>query len=252
MPKLNRGEQLRLSLEELGPIFIMFGQLLSTRRDLVPDDMIGELVKLQDQVPPFAEAQATTIIEQALGQAVGQLFANFSAKPMASASIAQVHAATLHSGEEVVVKVVRPTIEKIIRQDIKLLFVIARLIEKYLPDGPRLRPVEVVEDYQHTILDELDLNREAANTSQLRRNFENSDLLYVPKVYWDYTCRNVFTMERIDGIPVTDIDALTAQKTDMKLLAERGVEIFFTQVFRDSFFHADMHPVNVFVSRQHT
>jgi ubiquinone biosynthesis protein len=251
MPKLNRGEQLRLSLEELGPIFIKFGQLLSTRRDLVPDDMIGELVKLQDQVPPFAEAQATTIIEQALGQAVGQLFANFSAKPMASASIAQVHAATLHSGEEVVVKVVRPTIEKIIRQDIKLLFVIARLIEKYLPDGPRLRPVEVVEDYQHTILDELDLNREAANTSQLRRNFENSDLLYVPKVYWDYTCRNVFTMERIDGIPVTDIDALTAQKTDMKLLAERGVEIFFTQVFRDSFFHADMHPGNVFVSRQH-
>jgi len=250
-PSQPRGERLRLTLEALGPIFVKFGQILSTRRDLLPDDIIDELAKLQDQVPPFPSQQAVEIIEQALKQPVSTLFAKFDTEPMASASIAQVHAATLHSGEDVVVKVVRPGIEKTIRQDIKLLFVIARLIAKYLPDGRRLRPVEVVDDYQHTILDELDLQREGANTSQLRRNFEHSALLYIPEIYWDYSNRQVLTMERIHGIPVTDVAALEAQHTNMKALAETGVEIFFTQVFRDSFFHADMHPGNIFVSRQH-
>ena len=249
VPALSRGERLRRSLEELGPVFIKFGQMLSTRRDLLADDIIDELAKLQDQVPPFPSAQSINIIEQALGKPVNELFADFTTNPMASASVAQVHAAILHSGEEVVVKVIRPGIEKTIRQDIKLLFSMARLIEKYLADGRRLRPMEVVDDYQHTILDELDLQREGANTSQLRRNFEDSELLYVPEIHWDFTNRKVLTMERIHGIPVTDMAALKAQGTNMKLLAERGVIIFFTQVFRDSFFHADMHPGNVFVSR---
>ncbi|MBD2857963.1 ubiquinone biosynthesis regulatory protein kinase UbiB [Spongiibacter sp. KMU-158] len=249
-PKGERGRHLRLALESLGPIFIKFGQILSTRRDLLPPDMADELAKLQDQVPPFPSDQAMALIEKALGQPIAQLFSEFDQQPLASASIAQVHTATLPSGQKVVVKVVRPGIEKIIRQDIKLLFSLARLAHDYLPDGPRLRPVEVVEDYQHTIFDELDLKREAANTSQLRRNFQSSEILYVPEVFWDYTRRNVLTMERIYGIPVTDIAALQAQGTDMKKLAERGVEIFFTQVFRDSFFHADMHPGNIFVSRE--
>lgn len=250
-PRQSRGERLRLSLEALGPIFVKFGQMLSTRRDLLPDDIIQELAKLQDQVPPFPQEQAVAIIEQALGKPVAGLYAEFDRNPMASASVAQVHAATLHSGEQVVVKVIRPGIEKTIRQDIALLFTLARLIEKHLPDGRRLRPLEVVDDYQITILDELDLQREGANTSQLRRNFEGSELLYVPEVHWDYTNRMVLTMERIYGVPVTDIEALKAQNTNMPLLAERGVEIFFTQVFRDSFFHADMHPGNIFVSTEH-
>ncbi len=251
IPDQSRGARLRQALEELGPIFVKFGQMLSTRRDLLPDDIIDELAKLQDQVPPFPSQQAIDIIEGALGQSVDNLFAQFSAQPMASASVAQVHAATLFSGEEVVVKVIRPGIELTIQQDIKLLFTLAKLIERYFPDGRRLRPVDVVDDYQITILDELDLQREGANTSQLRRNFANSDLLYVPEVHWDFTNRHVLTMERIHGIPVTDIKALEQQNTNMKALAERGVEIFFTQVFRDSFFHADMHPGNIFVSRQH-
>ena len=250
VPQLSRGERLRLSLEALGPIFVKFGQALSTRSDLLPDDIITEMEKLQDQVPPFPQQQAINIIENGLGQPIDKLFAEFTAEPMASASVAQVHAATLHSGEKVVVKVVRPDIEKVIRLDIKLMFSLAKLITRYLPYGRRLRPVEVVDDYQHTILDELDLQREGANTSQLRRNFADSDMLYVPEVYWDYTRRNILTMERIHGIPVTDIPALQQQNTNMQVLAERGVEIFFTQVFRDSFFHADMHPGNVFVSRE--
>ncbi len=246
-PDLPRGVRLRKALEELGPVFIKFGQMLSTRRDMLPEDIADELARLQDAVPPFPESEAIAIIERALGKPVLELFAEFETEPMASASVAQVHAATLHSGERVVVKVVRPDIEPVIRQDVALMLTLARLIQKYLPDGKRLRPVEVVQNYELTILDELDMGREAANTSQLRRNFVDNKLLYVPEVYWDYTCRNVFVMERIGGIPVTDLDALRASGTDLKLLAERGVEIFFTQVFRDSFFHADMHPGNIFV-----
>jgi ubiquinone biosynthesis protein len=247
-PRLSRGERLRRALEDLGPIFVKFGQLLSTRRDLLPDDIADELAKLQDQVPPFASALAVAQIEAALGQSVDVLFAEFDSNPLASASIAQVHTATLHSGEHVVVKVLRPGIRTIIRQDVDLMFMLARFVQRYLPDGRRLRPVEVVNEYQHTIFDELDLRREGANTSQLRRLWINSGLLYVPAVFWDYTRENVLVLERIHGIPVTDVPALMAQGTDMKLLAERGVEIFFTQVLRDSFFHADMHPGNIFVS----
>ena len=247
VPDMPRGERIRKALEDLGPVFIKFGQMLSTRRDLLPEDIADELAKLQDNVPPFPEAESIAIIETALGKPVSQLYATFASTPMASASVAQVHAATLHSGEDVVVKVVRPGIEPVIRQDLSLMFTLAKLVARYSPDGRRLRPVEVVSDYKLTILDELDLGREAANASQLRRNFEGSKLVYVPQVYWDYTRRNVFTMERISGIPVTDMDTLRSKNVDLKLLAERGVEIFFTQVLRDSFFHADMHPGNIFV-----
>ncbi len=247
VPDLNRGARLRKALEELGPVFIKFGQMLSTRRDLLPEDIADELAKLQDDVPPFPESQSVAIIEETLGKPVAELYANFEASPMASASVAQVHAARLHSGEEVVVKVVRPDIELVIRQDIALMFTLAKLVNRYAPDGKRLRPLEVVRDYELIILDELDLAREAANASQLRRNFEDGKLVYVPQVYWDYTRREVFTMERIYGIPVTDMEVLREKKVDLKLLAERGVEIFFTQVLRDSFFHADMHPGNIFV-----
>lgn len=246
-----RAQRLRLLLEQLGPIFIKFGQMLSTRRDLLPDDIADELAKLQDQVAPFDPKQAKQLIESSLGQPVEQLFAEFDTQPLASASIAQVHCAKLPDCQEVVVKVVRPGIEKVIRSDIRLLEFLAKLIQNYHPEGFRLRPVEVVEDYKHTILDELDLQREAANTQALRRNFDNSELLYVPQVHWDYCRRNVLVMERIYGIPCTDTEALTANGTNMKLLAERGVEIFFTQVFRDSFFHADMHPGNIFISTEH-
>lgn len=247
----SRGERLRLALESLGPVFIKFGQLLSTRRDLLPDDIAFELAKLQDQVPPFANARAREIVETALKQPVNELFASFDEAPLASASVAQVHAATLKDGREVVVKIIRPGIRAVIEKDVRLLFTLARLVQRYLPDGRRLRPVEVVRDYELTIYDELDLQREGANTSQLRRNFAESELLYVPEVFWEFSRRNVLVMERIDGIAVTDIAALEAQNTDMKKLAERGVEIFFTQVFRDSFFHADMHPGNIFVARKH-
>jgi ubiquinone biosynthesis protein len=248
VPAMGRGERIRRTLEELGPVFIKFGQMLSTRRDLLPADIADELAKLQDNVPPFPEQQAIDIIEAALGKPIDQIFATFDRTPMASASVAQVHSATLADGKQVVVKVVRPDIEPIIQQDIALMMTLARLAKRYLPEGRRLRPVEVVSDYKLTILDELDLAREAANASQLRRNFEGSNLLYIPEVYWDYTRRNVFVMERIFGIPVTDLDTLRAKGANLKVLAERGVEIFFTQVFRDSFFHADMHPGNIFVN----
>jgi ubiquinone biosynthesis protein len=247
IPDMPRGARLRRALEELGPVFIKFGQMLSTRRDLLPDDIADELAKLQDNVPPFPQEQAIAIIEKAFGKSVSELFAHFEATPLASASVAQVHCATLHSGEQVVVKVVRPDIEAVIREDIALMFTLARLAAKYHPNGRRLRPVEVVADYELVILDELDMAREAANASQLRRNFENNKLLYVPEVHWDYTCHQVLTMERISGIPVTDMQTLQAKGTDLKLLGERGVEIFFTQVFNHSFFHADMHPGNIFV-----
>jgi ubiquinone biosynthesis protein len=246
-PDMPRGVRLRRAIEELGPVFIKFGQMLSTRRDLLPEDIANELAELQDNVPPFSQQQSIAIIEKALGKPVNELFASFEVTPMASASVAQVHCASLHSGEQVVVKVVRPDIEPVIRQDIALMFTLARLTAKYHPNGRRLRPVEVVSDYELVILDELDMGREAANACQLRRNFENNKLLYVPEIHWDYTCRNVLTMERISGIPVTDLETLRARGTDLKLLAERGVEIFFTQVFKHSFFHADMHPGNIFV-----
>ena len=245
---LSRGAALRLALQDLGPIFIKFGQLLSTRRDLLPPDIADELAFLQDQVPPFPAEQSVALIEAQLGASVGEVFARFEVEPLASASVAQVHAAQLKSGEEVVVKVVRPGLKPIIRSDLAWLFVLARIAERASADARRLRPVDVVSDYEKTIYDELDLLREAANSSQLRRNFEGSPLLYVPQVYWDWCRPKVLVMERIYGVPVTDLEVLADQRTNMKLLAERGVEIFFTQVFRDSFFHADMHPGNIFVS----
>ncbi|SES84745.1 MULTISPECIES: ubiquinone biosynthesis regulatory protein kinase UbiB [Marinobacter] len=243
----NRGDRLRLALEELGPVFVKFGQILSTRRDLLPDDMAESLRRLQDNVPPFSSDTARAIIEDSLGQPVDVLFAEFSRDPMASASVAQVHAATMPDGRRVVVKVIRPGIERVIHQDLALMFMMARLLEKYWSEGRRLHPVDVVEDYRTTIYDELDLQREAANASQLRRNFEGSPLIYIPTIDWDHTTKRVLVMERISGIPIADVEALRAAGVDMKVLAEKGVEIFFTQVFRDSFFHADMHPGNIFV-----
>ena len=249
-PKLSRGDRLRLALEELGPVFVKFGQILSTRRDLLPDDMAESLKQLQDRVPPFPSDQARGIIEKSLGAPVSELFAEFSPDPMASASVAQVHAATLPNGQKVVVKVLRPGIERVIRQDLGLMYLMAGLLEKYWSEGKRLHPVDVVADYDATIHDELDLQREAANASQLRRNFENSKLIYIPFIDWDYTSKSVLVMERIHGIPIADVDTLRNAGVNMKVLAEKGVEIFFTQVFRDSFFHADMHPGNIFVSRE--
>ncbi|MCQ4346362.1 ubiquinone biosynthesis regulatory protein kinase UbiB [Pseudomonas stutzeri] len=246
--EMSRGERLRRSLEDLGPVFIKFGQLLSTRRDLLPADIADELARLQDKVPPFPPEQAVALIEQQLGAPLEQMFSRFERQPLASASVAQVHAARLRSGEDVVVKVVRPGLEPVIRQDMAWLFVLARIAERLSSDARRLHPVDVVRDYERTIFDELDLMREAANATQLRRNFDGSKLLYVPQVYWDWCRPRVLVMERIYGVPVTDLAALHDQHTDMKKLAERGVEIFFTQVFRDSFFHADMHPGNIFVS----
>ena len=248
---LSRGARLRMALEALGPVFVKFGQLLSTRPDLVPDDMVSELDRLQDRVPPFNSDALVAIVEMAFGKKVSEVFFSFEREPLASASVAQVHSAVLPSGEEVVVKVIRPSIARTIEKDLALMDVIAKQVERFVPDGRRLRPVEVVQDYRHTILDELNLQREAANAAQLRRNFEQSPLLYLPKVYWDYCRPQVMVMERIHGIPVTDLAALQAQGTDMKLLAHRGVEIFFTQVFDHNFFHADMHPGNIFVSREH-
>ena len=248
---LNRGQRLRLALEALGPIFIKFGQLLSTRRDMVPEDIADELAVLQDNVPPFGEEEAAALVEEALGATLDELFADFTSTPLASASIAQVHTAVLPGGEEVVVKVIRPGIDKIISQDIALLKSIARFVEHNVDQGKRLRAMEVVQDYDYIIHDELNLMSEGANGTQLRRNFEHSGLLYVPRVYWDYTRMNVLVMERIHGIPVSRIEELKACGIDLKVLAERGVEIFFTQVFTHSFFHADMHPGNVYVSREH-
>lgn len=247
-PRLARGERLRRACEDLGPIFIKFGQLLSTRPDVIPADIVTELNHLQDNVTPFAPEEFQRIVEKSLGASVAELFASYEQTPLASASVAQVHAAVLKNGCDVIIKVIRPNIEKIIEQDIELLLRVARWVENNTLDGKRLHPVEIVEDYRVTILDELDLQREAANASQLRRNFLNSPVLYVPEIYWQYTRTNVLVMERIYGIPVTDMAALNAQQTDLKKLAERGVEIFFTQVFDHNFFHADMHPGNIFVA----
>lgn len=247
-PEESRGLRLRRALEELGPIFVKFGQLLSTRPDLIPADIVQELNHLQDNVAPFDNATFVSLVEDALGANIGDIFASFDLSPLASASVAQVHAATLHSAEQVIVKVVRPNIERTIALDTRLLHFFAELVEAISAEGRRLRPVEVVADYRNTIFDELNLSLEAANASQLRRNFENSDTLYIPRIHWEYCKSKVLVMERIYGIPVNDIAQLQAQNTNLPLLAERGVEIFFTQVFEHNFFHADMHPGNVFVS----
>jgi ubiquinone biosynthesis protein len=239
--------RVRRALEDLGPIFVKFGQILSTRRDLLPDDLAVELAKLQDQVPPFDGDEAQALIEKAWGCPVGDVLDQFETTPLASASIAQVHTGRLKDGSEVVVKVLRPGIDRTIRQDLALMYTLAELAERYWKEGRRLRPIEVVREYEKTIYDELDLQREAANASQIRRNWINSDMLYIPEVYWDWTRPNVMVMERVYGTPVSDVATLKAQGVSMKQLGERGVEIFFTQVFRDNFFHADMHPGNIFV-----
>ncbi|MBP5978653.1 MAG: ubiquinone biosynthesis regulatory protein kinase UbiB [Halomonas sp.] len=245
--KRTRGERLRLALEALGPIFIKFGQMLSTRRDLLPEDIADELRRLQDQVPPFPGELAAARVEKELEMSLIEAFAEFEQAPLASASIAQVHAAKLHSGEEVVVKIIRPGIDRIMRQDMALMYQVAKLFAK-VPEARRLRPVEVIRDYEATLFDELDLYKEAANTSQLKRNFKDSPLLFVPTIYWPFTRRHVMVQERIRGVPVADLDTLIKRGVNLKKLAERGVELFFTQVFRDNFFHADMHPGNIFVN----
>ncbi|MFC4653649.1 ubiquinone biosynthesis regulatory protein kinase UbiB [Rheinheimera marina] len=254
-PEKTQGERLRLALQQLGPVWVKFGQMLSTRRDLFPDEWVDELAKLQDKVSPFPGEQAEAVVKKQLNlHSLDTLFNYFDLTPLASASIAQVHTAGLKQADgtvvDVVVKVIRPDIKPQILADLELMEAMAGLVARYLPDGKRLRPKEVVAEYRKTILDELDLQREAANAIQLRRNFEGSDSLYVPYVYADYSRPSVMVMERIYGIPVSDIAALKAQGTNMELLAKRGVEVFFTQVFRDSFFHADMHPGNIFVSRE--
>jgi len=243
----SRGVRIRRALEDLGPIYVKFGQALSTRKDLLPDDIADELVKLQDRVPPFANEIARSIIEKELGMSIAEAFAKFDPEPLASASVAQVHTAVLHSGESVIVKVLRPDIEDRIRSDIGLLYELARFAEKFWSDARRLRPMEVVAEFERTTLDELDLVREAANAAKLRRNFANSELIYIPEIHWPLTREKVMVMERIHGIPVGEIEQLKAGGANFKVLAERGVEIFFTQVFRDNFFHADMHPGNIFV-----
>ena len=242
-----RGVRIRRALEDLGPIYVKFGQILSTRRDLLPDDIAQELAHLQDDVPPFPGSQARAVIEAALGAPVAEVFKQFDESPLASASIAQVHAAQLKDGTAVVIKVLRPHIRQQITRDVNLLYTIARLAERYWQHGRRLRPREVIAEFEKILYDELDLLREAANASQLRRNFSNTDLLYVPEVYWPWCRPDVMVMERIYGIQVSDIDKLRAQGIDLKTLSERGVEIFFTQVFVHNFFHADMHPGNIFV-----
>jgi ubiquinone biosynthesis protein len=242
-----RGVRIRHALEDLGPIFIKLGQAISTRKDLLPEDISVELRKLQDDCPPFDEQHSIQIIEQGLKKTIQEAFASFDPIPMASASIAQVHTATLYDGTDVVVKVVRPDIKPVIEQDVSIMRSLAELLEAAVKESKRLHPVEVVEEFEKTILDELDMMREASNATQLRRNFENSDLLYVPEIYWSYTNDNVMTMERIYGTRVSEVDELQQQGIDLTDLSAMGVTIFFTQVFKHNFFHADMHPGNIFV-----
>jgi len=243
-----RGERLRLALESLGPIFVKFGQLLSVRPDLIPEDVVAELSKLQDKVPPVPWTEVAATLDAAYGRPHAEVFATFDQVPIASASVAQVHFATLPDGREVAVKILRPGIRSVIEKDVGLLYVLAGLVAR-LTEGRRLRPVEVVAEFEHTMGDELDLLREAGNASQLRRNFADRRLLIVPEVYWDWCNRDVMVMERVDGIPVNAVERLREAKIDIQRLAREGVEIFFTQVFRDGFFHADMHPGNIFVAR---
>lgn len=251
-PRKPRGERLRLALESLGPIFVKFGQVLSTRRDLIPLDVANELARLQDRVPPFPSEQAAALIEAALGASPHVLFKHFEVDPVASASIAQVHFAVLHDGREVAVKVLRPGMLGIIEKDLTLLRVLAGLVERVAIDARRLKPREVVAEFDKYLHDELDLIREASNCSQLRRNFGpgtgREKLLIVPEVVWEYCATSVFTMERMRGIAVSRVEELRAAGIDLKQLASTGVEIFFTQVFTDGFFHADMHPGNIYVS----
>ena len=241
------GERIRLALEELGPIFVKFGQAVSTRRDLLPREVADELAKLQDEVPPFPAEIAVAILSEAYGEPVDDVFERFDIEPFAAASIAQVHTAQLPNGAEVIVKLLRPGVQDLIERDLEVLRMLAGLADRYWEHGKRLRPLELVDEYESTIIDELDLMREAANTAQLKRNFAGSDMLYVPDIYWDYCRPEVLVQERIYGIPISDMDALHDAGTNIQLLAENGVEIFFTQVFRHNFFHADMHPGNIFV-----
>jgi ubiquinone biosynthesis protein len=243
-----RAVRLRRALEALGPIFVKFGQVLSTRRDLLPPDIAEELAKLQDQVPPFPAAEVVAILHRVYGRPVGEVFADFTAEPVASASVAQVHLARLPDGIEVAVKVLRPGIADVIAGDLALLHAGATLIELLWADGRRLRPHEVVNEFAKHLEVELDLLREASNASQLRRNFRDSPLLLVPRVHWDYCSSEVMVMERMHGTPVSQVGALRAQGIDIPRLARAGVEIFFSQVFRDGFFHADMHPGNILVA----
>ena len=240
--------RLRLALEELGPIFVKFGQMLSTRRDLLPADIADELAKLQDRVPPFPAAQVTATLMRLYGKPIDAVFRSFNETPIASASVAQVHFAELPDGTPVAVKVLRPNIALVIEKDISLMHTGATLLEKLWSDGKRLRPRAVVAEFEKTLRDELDLTREAANCSQLRRNFEHSPLLLVPAVHWDYCGTDVMVMQRMSGIPIGQVERLREAEIDIPRLARAGVEVFFTQVFRDAYFHADMHPGNIFVA----
>ncbi len=241
------GERIRLALVELGPIFVKFGQAVSTRRDLLPRDVADELAKLQDRVPPFPADEAVAILSATYGKPVDEVFARFDFEPLAAASIAQVHTAALEDGTEVIVKLLRPGVRDQIEQDLDVLYAIAGLADKYWENSKRLRPLELVAEYEKTVIDELDLMREGANAAQLRRNFQDSDMLYVPEIYWDFCRPEILVQERVYGIPISDMEALRAAGTNIQALAENGVEIFFSQVFRHNFFHADMHPGNIFV-----
>jgi len=243
-----RGVRLRRALEALGPIFVKFGQVLSTRRDLLPADLADELAKLQDQVPPFATQLAVAEVERAFGKPIGQVFEKFELQPIASASVAQVHLAVLPGGTEAAVKILRPGMMPVIAKDLALMDAAAGLVERFWADGRRLKPREVVAEFARHLFEELDLMREAAHASQLRRNFPDSPLLAVPEVYWDWCTSTVMTMQRMHGTPVSQVDELRRQGVDIPKLARTGVEIFFTQVFRDAFFHADMHPGNILVT----
>ena len=245
-----RGQRLREALETLGPIFVKFGQVLSTRRDLLPLDIADELAKLQDQVPPFPSAVAVLEIERSLGRPIHELFDSFEQQPVASASIAQVHFATLHDGREVAVKVLRPRVEEAVARDLALMQTAASLAERLWIDGRRLKPRQVVAEFAHHLDEELDLMREAANASQLRRNFKGSALLLVPEIHWDFCSQRVMVMERMHGTPISQVEKLREKGIDIPALARAGVEVCFTQVFRDGFFHADMHPGNILVATE--
>ena len=241
------GERIRRALEELGPIFVKFGQVVSTRRDLLPEEIANELAKLQDQVTPFSKSQALEILNTAYDKSIDQIFKKIDDEPLAAASIAQVHSAKLFDGKNVIIKILRPDIQVQIEKDISALYIIARSLENFWSESEQVKPTEIVKEYEKTIINELNLKREAANAARLKKNFSKSEMLYVPEIYWDYCRTNILVQERIYGTPIRDIDTLKKQKTNIKALAENGVEIFFTQVFRHNFFHADMHPGNIFV-----